>query len=268
MVFPDKSTSPQLDILVLRPSYPLSLRRQKHYFSGGVVAAFECKLTLRRADIERAFETAALIKKKCRQHSWWVDGRNTPYGELVQLPIVGLLSHSHSWRSKWPSTPISNCIDDFYPQFADHPRELLDVVCVADAGTFAVLKDIDVGPGVPEDVIETLRELDLSEAISISYTIQDDYKIEDDNQKEGAGFSKRGRTLAALIFSLIKWMAWDDISLRPWAEHLEALDFWGSIYKPTYLPSSDVLPAAMLKKIRRSGLTEDRWSYWSRWVAV
>src|SRR5258706_15206214 len=50
--------SPQVDVLVLQPSYPLSLRNKKLYFAGGVVAAFECKLTLRANHIKKALENA------------------------------------------------------------------------------------------------------------------------------------------------------------------------------------------------------------------
>lgn len=37
-------TSPQVDLLVLSPEYPRKLISCKEYLSGGVVAAFECKL--------------------------------------------------------------------------------------------------------------------------------------------------------------------------------------------------------------------------------
>src|SRR4051812_7486068 len=40
-------TSPQVDVLVLSPSYPQALLDKKVYLAGGVAAAFECKVTLR-----------------------------------------------------------------------------------------------------------------------------------------------------------------------------------------------------------------------------
>ena len=46
--------SPQVDILVLYPSYPKILLDKKLYLSGGVAAAFECKTTLKAADIKKA----------------------------------------------------------------------------------------------------------------------------------------------------------------------------------------------------------------------
>src|ERR1041384_2880064 len=44
ILFKDGSTSPQVDVLVLTSSYPRGLGNEKYFFSGGVVAAFECKL--------------------------------------------------------------------------------------------------------------------------------------------------------------------------------------------------------------------------------
>src|SRR5687767_13367978 len=44
--------SPQVDVIVLSPSYPPSLLDRKEYLEGGVVAAFECKVTLRPRDIQ------------------------------------------------------------------------------------------------------------------------------------------------------------------------------------------------------------------------
>jgi hypothetical protein len=50
--------SPQIDVIVLKPSYPPSLHNKKKYLLAGVAAAFECKLTLRDRDIGRASESS------------------------------------------------------------------------------------------------------------------------------------------------------------------------------------------------------------------
>jgi len=59
----DGNASPQVDVLVLRPSYPRKLLGKKLYLAGGVAAAFECKVTLKKSHIYEAFQTAALINK-------------------------------------------------------------------------------------------------------------------------------------------------------------------------------------------------------------
>ncbi len=92
ILFEDGSSSPQVDVLVLKPSYPLALRHEKYIFAGGVVAAFECKLTLRKEHVAKAFRVAAEIKRKARRLT------GTPYDELNSHPIFGLLAHSHAFR--------------------------------------------------------------------------------------------------------------------------------------------------------------------------
>src|SRR6202035_1557748 len=37
ILFEDGSSSPQVDVLVLEPSYPQGLRNQKYFFAGGVL---------------------------------------------------------------------------------------------------------------------------------------------------------------------------------------------------------------------------------------
>jgi hypothetical protein len=43
IIFPDGTATPQIDVLVLRGTYPPRLLTKKLYLSSGVVAAFECK---------------------------------------------------------------------------------------------------------------------------------------------------------------------------------------------------------------------------------
>src|SRR5262249_54521785 len=58
--------SPQVDIVVLEPGYPRKLRDKKLYLAAGVVAAFECKTTLRPAHLRRLFENARAIARLVR----------------------------------------------------------------------------------------------------------------------------------------------------------------------------------------------------------
>ncbi len=57
----DGTLSPQVDVVVLNPSYPQKLADKKTYLAGGVLAAFECKLTVRAAHIAEATKTARAI---------------------------------------------------------------------------------------------------------------------------------------------------------------------------------------------------------------
>lgn len=60
--FNDPSESPQLDLIILKPGGEKRLNDLKSYPLDSVLAAFECKLTLRKRDIEKAAVTANAIK--------------------------------------------------------------------------------------------------------------------------------------------------------------------------------------------------------------
>ena len=51
----DGRTSPQIDILVLKSSYPKKLESKKIYLAAGVAAAFECKVTLKSQHITGSY---------------------------------------------------------------------------------------------------------------------------------------------------------------------------------------------------------------------
>src|SRR5262249_29711059 len=120
--------SPQIDLIVLHPSYPPTLRDKKLYLAGGVSAAFECKLTLNADDIRQAVQNCAVIKRLTARRT------GTPFLELNSPLTVGLLAHSHSWvRTK--ATPVKDLtkgVDQKSTGSVQHPREMLDIVCVPD----------------------------------------------------------------------------------------------------------------------------------------
>lgn len=60
--FDDLTDSPQLDLVILKPGGEKRLNDLKSYHHSSVLAAFECKLTLRKRDLEKAAETANAIK--------------------------------------------------------------------------------------------------------------------------------------------------------------------------------------------------------------
>lgn len=60
--FDDPKDSPQLDLVILKPGGEKRLNDLKSYPISSVLAAFECKLTLRKRDLEKATATADAIK--------------------------------------------------------------------------------------------------------------------------------------------------------------------------------------------------------------
>lgn len=137
--------SPQIDLLVLYPSYPHILLDKKLYLSGGVAAAFECKTTLTAAHVKEAVETSAALKRALPKR----DG--SPYKELHAGLIYGLLGHSHSWqgaKSK-PIENIENALWDSDAAAVGHPRECIDFITVSDLATWKVMKTTYISPLLP-----------------------------------------------------------------------------------------------------------------------
>ena len=131
----DGETSPQIDVVVLNKSiYPKQLidDNQKMYLAAGVAAAFECKLTLKAEHIEKAVKNCIKIK------SLYLNRVGTPYKELHTPIAYGLLAHSHSWQAE-NSTPENNIEQKLLEadaSYVSHPRQTLDLLCVADFGTW------------------------------------------------------------------------------------------------------------------------------------
>lgn len=125
----DGKASPQVDVIVLSGAYPARLLSKKVYLVHGVAAVFECKTTLKASHLADAAETAAKIRGLAGART------GSPYRELVGTPLFGVLAHSHSWKQE-ASTPRENIDSALAASHVDavHPRDLVDLVCVADLG--------------------------------------------------------------------------------------------------------------------------------------
>jgi hypothetical protein len=134
--------SPQVDVLVLFPSYPKILLDKKLYLAGGVAAAFECKTTLIAEHIKEAVKTASEIGRHLPER------KGSPYKELNSTIIFGLLAHSHSWKAE-KSTPLENIersLIEADQSYVKHPRECLDFLVVADLAAWHVFKMTYLNP--------------------------------------------------------------------------------------------------------------------------
>ena len=132
----DGRASSQVDVLVLKDVYPDKLLNKKLYLSAGVAAAFECKTTLTAQHIERASETCTKVKDLHPVRT------GTPYKEMYSPIVYGLLSHSHSWKSKG-SKPIEHIETKWIESdhaYSQHPRSSLDLICVSDLGLWSPVK--------------------------------------------------------------------------------------------------------------------------------
>ncbi|MDE0689236.1 MAG: hypothetical protein OXI61_13780 [Candidatus Poribacteria bacterium] len=198
----DGCPSPQVDVLVLKNVYPKSLLKKKLFLAAGVAAAFECKTTLKSEHIEKAVETCVKIK------NLYPVREGTPYKELHAPIVYGLLAHSHSWKGD-NSTPEDNIqqklimSDDCH---VSHPRQGLDLLCVADLATWTFSKVTFLSQLSPQDPNKVLQDAEMITTYT-RWTAGDDIQVED--------FTSIG----VLISNLSKRLAWEDSTLRDLADY-------------------------------------------------
>jgi len=209
--------SPQVDVIVLKPSYPPKLRDKKLYLAAGVAAAFECKTTLTAAYIKKAVGTSIAVK------SLFADRKGTPYRELRAPIIYGLLAHSHSWKGNG-SSPDSNV--DKHLHNADrekisHPRFGLDLLCVADLATWVSFSMTFFGPGFAGWT--PLRGLEQGYAMT-AYTKHSRYIEGQSENFQSAHFTPIG----TFISYLIQKLAWEDPTCRDLADYYRLANLAGS----------------------------------------
>lgn len=145
-------------------------------------------------------------------------------------------------------------MEQFQTKHIEHPRELLDLICVADAATIPLTKDILIGPDLNQYEIESLKEADGENLISTMYVI---------NEEEKGDTHDVGAILASLVHELTYRMALEDPSIRDWADHLSYIGFYGGIGRPLYW-TEDTLSEQVHLRLKKSGREDNRWSKWSK----
>jgi hypothetical protein len=207
--------SPQIDLLILYPSYPPLLLDKKLYLSGGVAAAFECKTTLIAAHVKQAVATSVELKRALPVRV------GSPYKELNSGLIYGLLAHSHSWQGT-NSKPIENiekALRESDAELVKHPRECIDLITVSDLATWNIMKMTYLSPRLPfyNDTLKKIYGPDGS--ASSAYVCQ---AIGGERQEDY--FSPIG-TLLSKLFSALAW-AFPD--MRQLEEYFRRVKLLGS----------------------------------------
>lgn len=128
----------ETDIVILRPSYPSSLREKSHILASGVAAAFSVKSTLKRESVYEAAKSCAHLTRTLAPRE------GTARREMIRPFPYGILAHSHNWKSagSTPQFNVSKHLFEADQTFAFHPRESLDLLCVPDLGTWNNIKNI------------------------------------------------------------------------------------------------------------------------------
>ena len=240
----DGKASPQVDLLILSPSYPEKLWHQKYYLAGGVAAAFECKVTLNAKHIREAVEHCLSIKRLLpKQHG-------SPYKELQAPLIFGLLAHSHSWKSPG-SSPTKNINEKLAANDArlvSHPREMLDLLCVSDLAAWLCFKWPCIGQSLKA------RGYDIDPTATTTFV-----EHSHTSHSQRSGFTSTG----AFLSHLFNCLAWEYPDMRRLSRYLTLTRLQGAGVGKSREWPLDIYSEHTRKRIEAGALDKNLWSEWS-----
>lgn len=254
--------STQVDVVVLYPEYPPGLLDRKIYLAHGVAAVFECKLTLRRQDIESTIRRAAAFQEQFGLRL------GTPRSELFSPISYGLLAHSHEWQGQGaqPEENIHGALLAADRDHVDHPRKMLDVVCVADLGTWSALKtpltQERVTPGSPSSQV-------FPHGFATTGFIERSERIEERHSgtNDGGTFDTAALAIGEALTALLTRIAYEDHSVRKIAWALRSGRFSRTGYAECRLWPVEVFSSPTLARLILPADATSVWDEWSRtWI--
>ena len=251
----DGRTSPQIDVLVLKSIYPEKLLTKKLYLAAGVAAAFECKTTLKAAHIDEAIETCVKIK------NLYPVREGTPYKELHAPIVYGLLAHSHSWKGP-NSTPEANIEQKLLESdclHVSHPRQGLDLLCVADLAAWTLFKMTFVRPQlIPNYESSMFSRYGPDEAALSSYIGH----TSSDNRVE------HFTPIGVLISNLSRQLGWEDSGLRSLADYYRNANTEG-LGRGNVRKWSSAIYSEKVRRLAEAGnLSSGLSSFWDEWRSM
>jgi hypothetical protein len=252
------SASPQVDVLVLNPNYPTALRDTKVYLAGGVLAAFECKLSLEVRHIRKAMQTSAAIRRLLPVRT------GTPFRELHSPLVYGLLAHRHTLKAGGirAGRLLNTAIVHADVKHVLHPREMLDLVCVSNTGTWVSHRITWCGPHlVPwSDELTALYGPEGAAAMAyVGGTVDGDPSLPD--RAQSPAFTPVGRALCHLLGRL----AWRELGLRDLAAYFASVERGTAAGgQQRHWPADIYSPAvrAMVMAGRAPGDASGPWNEW------
>ena len=247
----DGTRSPQIDVVVLKPFYPRKLREKKIWLADGVAAAFECKNTLTAVHVADSVKRAVEFKKLPLPKG------GTPATELRAPILYGVLAHSHNWKGE-KSRPIENVQDalNTASQSIDHPRSLLDIMCVADLATWTRMtttKYLASWAGPKSAELRAYFGGDWGVATSMMCA-----------SRQAESQSETFTPIGALIGFLTQALARSDESLRDLADYYRRANVWGTAAGLQRFWTSSVYSPKILQEIQqgRRFTNDGDWDDW------
>lgn len=198
--------SPQVDVIILQPEYPKHLLDKKLYLAGGVLAVFECKLTLVSNHIEKFIQNTVKIK------DFFEARKGTPYKELHKPILSGLLAHSHSWKrnNSNPVAIIEKHLFDSDQKYITHPNQSPDIICVSNLATWSTSKMTFLGPKFFKDWSKMETMYGKNGSATSTYI-----RHSKENRTQNDHFTPLG----ALLTSLLVKLSWEYSNLRSLARY-------------------------------------------------
>lgn len=232
LLYTNGSTSPELDLIVLKPGYPPAMLTHKYYLADGVAAVFECKRTLQASHIDEAVATANGIQSNLITRS------GDPRRELFGPIVTGLLAHTHSW-TKPNSTPLVNIeeqLERTSEALVHEPRNLIDILCVGDLCSWNVWKQTGFqfqvtagwGRSAASQEDETARQVVQSAADGMGSIEALDMLIRKDPRQmvgilqsvvmhPGVFAGEELSPVGYFVCAILEKLAWEDPAIRPTA---------------------------------------------------
>jgi hypothetical protein len=199
----DGRASPQIDLVILKPSYPRKLLEKKMWMAGGVAAAFECKTTLTAKHVRDSVDRCVKFKSLMQPR------QGSPRREINSPLVYGILAHSHSWKGE-KSDPIANIEAALGVESEiKRPCDLIDVMCVADLGSWSRVFTAKYGSEwlPPEDAQAFQAAFGSSWAVTTGMICAP--------ASQGGVF----KPIGALLSDLTRRLAWEDQSVRDIADY-------------------------------------------------
>lgn len=238
----------ETDIVVLRPSYPRSLRSKSHVLVGGVAAAFSVKSTLKSASIQQAAKSCARLQRTM------VPRVGTARKELTRPIIYGLLASSHEWKqlSSHPYYNVSKQLFEADQKFAAHPIASLDLVCVPDLGTWNHITSVRPPMPISLQMLEGIPDGERQSAFDSINTaeIRSAFVLNPARRE--------GDVLASFLTSLYSRLALQDRELKTLADSFSLMGAGsGGRDKSRIWDANEVLSA---------GVRETPWNHWDNFT--
>ncbi|HTE01945.1 MAG TPA: DUF6602 domain-containing protein [Mucilaginibacter sp.] len=242
--------SPQVDVIILQPEYPSHLLDKKLYLAGGVLAAFECKVTLKSHHLDEFIKNSIEIK----QH--FTKQKGTPYKELQSPIIYGMLAHSHSWKGKKsnPIQAIEKKLHEADNKSVTHPIQMPDLICVADLAFWSAFKMTFFGPRFIPDWSKMVDLYGTNGSATSGFTR---------HSKSTQVLTKDFTPIGAFISSLLNKLAWQVTTLRALSQYFNSVNLTGMGEGAMRMWDSEIYSDEIRAKVEsghfRSGEPWDEW---------